>query len=34
MTSNANKKQNSDPNPIEHYNYIQEGKNKYFKYII
>ena len=31
MTSNANKsninkKQNLDQNPIEHYNYIQEGK--------
>ena len=33
MASNINKqnnKQNTDLTPIEHYAYIQEGKNKFF----
>ena len=31
--TNVNKNKNDDPNPIEHYAYIQEGKNNIIKHI-
>ena len=31
--TNVNKNKNDDPNPIEHYAYIQEGKNNIIMHI-